>query len=42
MRKRVIGKTHVGERHEKRPNGDIYVYERVTAYNETCPFGNCA
>ena len=28
------GKTHVGERREKRPNGDIYVYERITAYNE--------
>lgn len=34
MPKRVTGKTHVGERRELRPNGDIYVYERVTAYNE--------
>jgi len=25
---------HVGERREKRSNGDIYVYERVTAYDE--------
>lgn len=35
MRKRINGKTHLGERREKRPNGDIYIYERVTAYNET-------
>lgn len=34
MPKPVTGKTHVGERRELRPNGDIYVYERVTAYNE--------
>ena len=34
MAKPITGKTHVGERHEKRPNGDIYVYERITAYNE--------
>lgn len=34
MPKQVTGKTHVGERRERRPNGDIYVYERVTAYNE--------
>ena len=34
MAKPITGKTHVGERREKRPNGDIYVYERVTAYNE--------
>lgn len=27
------GKIHVGERQEKRKNGDIYVYERVTKYN---------
>ena len=27
------GKTHVGERRERRKNGDVYVYERVTAYN---------
>ncbi|MCK5808524.1 transposase [bacterium] len=34
MSKPITGKTHVGERREKRPNGDIYIYERVTAYNE--------
>lgn len=34
MIKPITGKTHVGERREKRPNGDIYVYERITAYNE--------
>ena len=34
MAKPVTGKTHVGERREKRSNGDIYVYERITAYNE--------
>jgi len=34
MAKPVTGKTHVGERREKRPNGDIYVYERITSYNE--------
>ena len=34
MPKRITGKTHIGERREKRPNGDIYVYERITAYNE--------
>jgi transposase len=34
MPKPITGKTHVGERREKRPNGDIYIYERVTAYNE--------
>jgi transposase len=34
MPKQVIGKSHVGERREKRPNGDIYIYERVTAYNK--------
>jgi len=32
--KPITGKTHVGERREKRPNGDIYVYERITGYNE--------
>jgi len=30
----ITGKTHVGERREKRPNGDVYVYQRITAYNE--------
>jgi hypothetical protein len=34
MAKPITGKTHVGERREKRLNGDIYVYERITAYNE--------
>ena len=34
MPKRITGKTHVGERRERRPNGDIYIYERITAYNE--------
>ena len=34
MAKPITGKTNVGERREKRPNGDIYVYERITAYNE--------
>ena len=34
MAKPITGKTHVGERREKRPNADIYVYERITAYNE--------
>jgi len=34
MGRKLTGKTHIGERRETRPNGDIYVYERVTAYNE--------
>ena len=34
MAKRITGKNHVGERSERRPNGDIYIYERITAYNE--------
>jgi len=34
MAKRITGKSHVGERRERRPNGDIYIYERITAYNE--------
>jgi hypothetical protein len=34
MAKPITGKTHVGERREKRPNGDIYIYERITAYDE--------
>ncbi len=34
MPKRITGKSHVGKRRERRPNGDIYVYERITAYNE--------
>lgn len=35
MSKPITGKYHVGERREKRPNGDIYIYERVTGYDET-------
>ena len=34
MSKPITGKTHIGERREKRSNGDIYVYERITAYDE--------
>jgi hypothetical protein len=34
MAKPITGKTHVGERRENRPNGDIYIYERITAYDE--------
>ena len=34
MAKPITGKTHVDERREKRSNGDIYIYERITAYNE--------
>ena len=34
MSKPITGKTHIGERRERRPNGDIYIYERITAYNE--------
>jgi len=34
MSKPITGKNHVGERRERRPNGDIYIYERITAYNQ--------
>ncbi len=34
MNKPIIEKTHVGERRETRSNGDIYVYERITAYDK--------
>lgn len=34
MPKPISGKKHVGERRERRPNGDIYIYERVTAYDQ--------
>lgn len=34
MAKPITGKIHVGERREKRPNGDIYIYDRVTSYDE--------
>ena len=33
MAKKLSGKTHVGELREKRPNGDIYVFERITQYD---------
>jgi len=33
MSKPITGKMHVGERREKRSNGDIYVYERVSSDN---------
>lgn len=33
MEKEFSGKSHTGIRREKRPNGDIYVYERITAYD---------
>ena len=33
MARPITGKIHVGERQEKRKNGDIYIYERVTKYN---------
>jgi hypothetical protein len=31
MSKPVTGRTRVGQRRERRPNGDLYIYERVTA-----------
>ncbi len=34
MPKQITGKKHVGERKERRPNGDLYIYERITAYDE--------
>ncbi len=33
MPRKRTGKTHIGEVRETRPNGDIYVYERITAYD---------
>lgn len=33
MGRPFTGKTHVGQRRETRPNGDVYVYERVTGYD---------
>ncbi len=30
MAKPITGKTHVGERRENRPNGDIYIYKLNT------------
>jgi len=34
MPRKFSGKSHVGVRREKRKNGDIYIYERITAYNQ--------
>lgn len=33
MGRPLTGRRHVGERRETRPNGDVYVYERITEYN---------
>ena len=33
MGRPFTGRRHVGERRETRPNGDVYVYERVTEYD---------
>lgn len=33
MSRPFTGKTHTGIRHITRPNGDVYVYERVTKYD---------
>lgn len=35
MGRPLTGKKHVGIRRDTRPNGDVYVYERVTGYDET-------
>ena len=40
MAKPITGKSHVGERREKRPNGDIYVYERITNKTRTQKLGS--
>ena len=32
MAKPITGKTHVGERREDRPNGDIYIYSKRNIY----------
>ncbi len=34
MSKPITGQHHVGERRELLNNGDIYIYERITAYDE--------
>jgi len=34
MPRKFSGESHTGERRELRKNGDIYVYERITAYNQ--------
>ena len=40
MPRPFTGKTHTGIRHITRPNGDVYVYERVTQYDpQTKLFG---
>ena len=33
MGRPLTGKKHVGIRRDTRPNGDVYVYERVTGYD---------
>lgn len=33
MGRALTGKQHVGTRRERRPNGDVYVYERITGYD---------
>ena len=33
MGRELTGKKHVGEVRIRRKNGDIYVYERITAYD---------
>lgn len=33
MGRAFTGKQHKGIRRETRPNGDVYVYERITAYD---------
>ena len=33
MGRPLTGKLHTGQRRETRANGDVYVYERVTAYD---------
>ena len=33
MGRPLTGKQHVGIRRDTRPNGDVYVYERVTGYD---------
>ncbi len=35
MEKEKFEKSHVGERRERRPNGDIYIFERITTYDKT-------
>ena len=33
MGRPLTGKKHAGIRRDTRPNGDVYVYERVTGYD---------